>query len=132
MLSRMLLILIAVFCLSGCDDRQYEFDASPAVSSEVEHWDVGRKVLAFSVPGCGACERDKPKLAEIRRQGVPQGLGVVEIDATEYPELAEHLGVDKYPTYVVVEDGEVRGFTDTLKIVLKVLKIAFMIAIWLL
>ena len=129
MLKRMLLLLVLVCPFVGCEEQYY--DERPETSSEVADWDVGKKLLVFTIPGCEPCRRDRPVVDEIRDQGYDQGLGVVVIDAHEYPEMAEEFGVKRYPTYVVCEDGEVRAISDSIKTVLKVLKFLFKIAIFL-
>lgn len=133
-MGRLLILLaMAVALCGGCADfgaSEYEAPAPAGLSTDVAGWDVGRNVLAFTHPDCAPCREARPMLENIRRQSIPQGVDVIEVDATEHPELVERFGVKRYPTYVLVEDGEVRGIADNIKLLLKLLKLAFFVVMF--
>ena len=67
------------------------------------------EVLAFTAKWCPACQRDKPRIEQLRRQG----LKITSIDADLQPELLKRYGVNLLPTYIVLEGGiEVRRTND--------------------
>jgi thiol-disulfide isomerase/thioredoxin len=75
-------------------------------------------VLAFTADWCQACQRDKPKLAELRRRGVE----VVEIDYDARPDLVRKYRVRRLPTYIVLEDGEEVERTESILLLIKILR----------
>lgn len=122
MIRRCFLMLLAAgaIALAGC---------APEVA-DVQSWDQGRKVLVFGTADCYYCQRDKPLVEKMRARLAGEGVEVIEIDGDEHPELARQFGVDRYPTYVVCEDGEVRGFTTNIKRLFTIIKIIFFIAMF--
>jgi len=76
------------------------------------------RVYAFTADWCPACQRDKPKLAELRQRGVE----VIEIDYDARPELARQYRVRRLPTYIVLKDGEEVERTESILLLIKILR----------
>jgi len=76
------------------------------------------QVLAFTVDWCQACQQDKPKLADLRRQGVE----VIEIDYDARPDLVRKYRVRRLPTYIVLKDGEEVERTESILLLIKILR----------
>ncbi len=87
----LLLILSVLLLVAGCVEAATGVDKRPA---NVE-------LLAFTAAWCPACQRDKPRLAQLRREG----LNISTIDADERPQLLDRYGVKLLPTYIVLEKG---------------------------
>lgn len=65
------------------------------------------RVLAFSGPGCSACQAQKRILEQIAAE-LGSGLAIEHVDATAAPELAQRFGVIVVPTTVVAApDGRI-------------------------
>jgi thiol-disulfide isomerase/thioredoxin len=79
------------------------------------------QVLAFTADWCQACQQDKPKLAELRRQGVK----VVEIDYDARPDLVRKYRVRRLPTYIVLKDGKEVERTEDIFLLIKILRFIF-------
>jgi len=79
------------------------------------------QVLAFTADWCQACQRDKPKLADLRRQGVK----VIEIDYDARPDLVRKYRVRRLPTYIVLKDGEEVERTEDIFLLIKILRFIF-------
>ena len=60
-------------------------------------------LLFLTAPGCASCNQVAPLVQELQRQGYPVQI----IDAARQPEVAEHLGVSGFPTFVMLSDGEI-------------------------
>ena len=75
-------------------------------------------VLAFTADWCQACQRDKPKLAELRRHGVE----VVEIDYDARPDLVRKYRVRRLPTYIVLKNGEEVERTGSIMMLIKIIR----------
>lgn len=100
-------ILLAVFCM-GCSGVTIELPGQPPVAPEVVMPDeptpepeLTREVLFFTQQGCPPCERAKPHVEEMRKQG----LKVTEVDVHEQPDLAHQYQITQTPTFIVLEDG---------------------------
>jgi thiol-disulfide isomerase/thioredoxin len=63
---------------------------------------VEGEVLYFTAPWCGACERMKDAVAQLRREGF--NIRPVNVDA--HRALAEKYNVRAVPTFVYVRDGQ--------------------------
>jgi thiol-disulfide isomerase/thioredoxin len=107
-------ILLAVLWM-GCDGITIElpWQQQPVpvvVTPEPPEPTVpAREVLFFTQPGCPPCEAAKPRVEEMRAQG----LRVTEIDIYEQPDLARQYNIVQTPTFVILEDGvEVERTSD--------------------
>jgi len=76
------------------------------------------QVYAFTADWCQPCQRDKPKLAELRRRGVK----VVEIDYDARPDLVRKYRVRRLPTYIVLKDGKEVERTSNILLLIKILR----------
>ena len=76
------------------------------------------QVYAFTADWCQVCQRDKPKLAELRRRGVD----VVEIDYDARPDLVRKYRIRRLPTYIVIEDGKEVERTESILVLIKRLR----------
>lgn len=79
---------------------------------------VEREVLAFTSTWCGGCKADKPKIAELRRQGVK----ITEIDIAERQDLARKYQIEVLPTYVVLENGVEVQRTNSILAIIAIVK----------
>ena len=108
MMRRLLLTATVLVFLSGCEP-----EAPDRPRPTPRH-----QVYAFTADWCQACQRDKPKLAELRRRGVE----VVEIDYDSRPDLVRKYRVRRLPTYIVLKDGEEVERTESILLLIKILR----------
>ena len=108
MMRRLLLTATVLVLLCGCQLEAPDRSRSTP----------GHQVYAFTADWCQACQRDKPKLAELRRRGVE----VVEIDYDARPDLARKYRVRRLPTYIVLEDGEEVERTESILLLIRILR----------
>lgn len=67
----------------------------------------GPAVVQFTTATCGPCKAAAPRLAEAAERA---GVGFVQIDVGERPEVARRYGIRMVPTIVVADaGGEVLG-----------------------
>ncbi len=59
-------------------------------------------LLEFSSPHCPPCQAMKPVLNQLERSGVP----IRHIDVTAEPQVASRYGVQKTPTFIVLNGGK--------------------------
>ena len=98
-------ILLAVLCM-GCSGITVELsgrpqESPPEVVVPVPEPEPTREVLFFTQKGCPPCEAAKPRVEEMRKQG----LQVTEVWYHEHPELFCQYEVSQTPTFIVLEDG---------------------------
>jgi hypothetical protein len=101
-------ILLAVLCMGCTGGVTIELPGQPPVAPEVEtpkeptpEPEPTREVLVFTQRGCPPWEAAKPRVEEMRKQG----LKVTEVWYHENPELFRQHGVTSTPTFIVLEDG---------------------------
>ena len=114
-------ILLAVLCM-GCNGITIELPGQPVqeVVVPTPEPEMTREVLFFTMPGCSPCEQAKPRVEEMRKQG----LKVTEVDIYEQPELARKYQIVQTPTFVILEDGiEVERTSDIVLLVTILVKI---------
>ena len=120
MMRRLLLTATVLVLLAGCETqtpRQEAPDRShPTPTPQTTH-----QVLAFTADWCQACQQDKPKLADLRRQGVE----MVEIDYNARPDLVRKYRVRRLPTYIVLKDGKEVERTEDIFLLIKILRFIF-------
>ena len=68
-------------------------------------------LVCWSADWCHYCQRDKPTIRQIRRDGQ---FDVLELDYDENRELAKKYKVDKLPTYFIIEAGRLVYRTNNL------------------
>ena len=107
-------ILLAMLCM-GCTGITIDLPQQPPIKDVEDVEDVKilpvivpaleseltREVLFFTQKGCPPCEQAKPRVEEMRKQG----LKVTEVWYHENPELFQQHGVTSTPTFIVLEDG---------------------------
>ncbi|MEM8864480.1 MAG: trypsin-like peptidase domain-containing protein [Planctomycetota bacterium] len=59
-------------------------------------------LLDFSMPGCAPCRQMDPVVSRLQQEGFP----VRKVDGTRQPQVAQQFRVDRYPTFVLVADGQ--------------------------
>jgi thiol-disulfide isomerase/thioredoxin len=111
--------------LVACDGITIELPGKPpkaapeVVISEPES-NPAREVLFFTQSGCQPCERARPRLKEMRKQG----LKVTEIDIREHSDLARQYQIVQTPTFIVLQDGvEIERTSDIVLLVTILVKI---------
>jgi thioredoxin 1 len=117
MMRQLLLTATVLVLLSGCETQTPRREA-PDRSRPTPTPQTTHQVLAFTADWCQACQRDKPKLADLRRQGVE----VVEIDYDARPDLVRKYRVRRLPTYIVLKDGEEVERTESILLLIKILR----------
>jgi thiol-disulfide isomerase/thioredoxin len=107
----LLLLIPVILCQASCEVVNSDHARKPLTEATAP---ANIEVLAFTAKWCPACQRDKPRLEELRRQGV----NLTEIDADEHPELIRKHRIKQLPTYIVLEDGvEVERTGDIILII---------------
>jgi len=120
MMRRLLLTATVLVLLCGCETQTPRQEA-PDRSRPTPTPQTTYQVLAFTADWCQACQQDKPKLAELRRQGVE----VVEIDYDTRPDLVRKYRVRRLPTYIVLKDGKEVERTEDIFLLIKILRFIF-------
>ena len=120
MMRRFLLTATVLVLLCGCETQTPRQEA-PDRSRPISTPQTTHQVLAFTADWCQACQRDKPKLDDLRRQGVE----VVEIDYDARPNLVRKYRVRRLPTYIVLEDGKEVERTEDIFLLIKILRFIF-------
>jgi len=112
--------VLVLFC--GCEvQTPSPSPKAPDRSCPTPTPQTSHQVLAFTADWCQACQRDKPKLADLRRQGVE----VIEIDYDARPDLVRKYGVRRLPTYIVLKDGKEVERTEDIFLLIKILRFIF-------
>jgi len=121
---RYLCFLIPVLMFAGCSgltiDIGQEAVAETPVAPEPEpdlEPESTREVLFFTQPGCPPCDRDKPKVEELRQKGVK----ITEINIRERPDLMRQYQITRTPTYIVLEDGVEVERTQSISVLITIL-----------
>ena len=60
-------------------------------------------LLFLTTPNCVHCQQVAPLIRELQQQGYPIQL----IDAAAQPEVVRQLGVDSFPTFLMLADGKI-------------------------
>ena len=115
--------ILTILVIAGCGELvigqpQTKPEPVPHCPCQPEQQQVEREVLAFTSPWCGGCRTDKPKLTELRRQGVK----ITEINVDEQADLAERYNIQTLPTYVVLENGVEVQRTGSITAIIAIVK----------
>ena len=125
------LLLMPVLLLAGCNEGSVIVPGTPpVVEPEVvlpnpapdpdPALEPTREVLFFTQEGCPPCERVKPRMEELRKQG----LKVTEIDVRERPDLVRQYRITQTPTFVVLQDGvEIERTSDIVLLITILVKV---------
>ena len=89
MIRRLLLAIVALTLLAGCEAPQQRGCVRP-------------KVIAFTATWCGPCKAAKPYLVQVEAAGVE--VQIVDID--QNPDMARQYGVTSVPTFFVYVCGK--------------------------
>ena len=121
----LLAILLATLCV-GCSGITIELPGQQPVENvempdpPVLEPELTREVLFFTMRGCQPCEAAKPRVEEMRKQG----LKVTEVWYHENPGLFNQYEVSQTPTFIVLEDGvEIERTSDIVLLVTILVKI---------
>ena len=109
-------MVLVLFCV--CEQQGFASQKAPDHSRSASSVPYIR-LHGRLVPGM--CQRDKPKLAELRRQGVE----VVEIDYDARPDLVRKYRVRRLPTYIVLKDGKEVERTESILVLIKIIRFLF-------
>jgi thioredoxin 1 len=120
MMRRFLLTATVLVLFCGCETQTPRQEA-PDRSRPTPTPQSAHQVLAFTADWCQACQQDKPKLAELRRQGVE----VVEINYDARPDLVQKYRVRRLPTYIVLKDGKEVERTEDIFLLIRFLRFIF-------
>ena len=60
-------------------------------------------LLYVTTPGCVSCDQVAPLVQELQQQGYPTQI----VDAAQLPEVAQRLGVNSFPTFLMLSGGEI-------------------------
>ena len=119
MMRRFLLTATVLVLFCGCEPQAPSpSPKTPDRSRPTPTPQTTHQVLAFTADWCQACQRDKPKLADLRRQGVE----VIEIDYDARPDLVRKYRVRRLPTYIVLKNGEEVERTESILLLIKILR----------
>jgi thiol-disulfide isomerase/thioredoxin len=88
MIRRLLLAIVALTLLTGCEAPQQRGCVRP-------------RVIAFTATSCGPCNTAKPYLIQVEAAGVE--VQIVDID--QNPDIARQYGVTSVPTFFVYVCG---------------------------
>ena len=122
MMRRLLLTATVLVLFCGCEQQTPSLSPkTPDRSRPIPTPQATHQVLAFTADWCRAWQRDKPKLAELRRQGVE----VIEIDYDARPDLVRKYRVRRLPTYIVLKDGKEVERTEDIFLLIKILRFIF-------
>lgn len=77
---------------------------SHGLTNDLEGFKPGRPgILYFTTPDCAPCKTiQRPALQQVRSQ-LGEGLQIIEIDATDRPEIASQWNVLSVPTTFVID-----------------------------
>ena len=127
----LLSLLLPVIMLAGCEgvlkiESSKPTIKSPCIPDEGCNKDCNkdcyptREILFFTMRGCPPCEKAKPQVEAIRRQGVK----ITEVDYYANPELVRKYNITKTPTFIVLEDGvEIERTSSITALILMLVKI---------
>ena len=83
--------------------REHVGQEAPDTSSVDSGQDTPRKVFYFHAPYCGPCKAMMPMSSQLQQE-YP---GLIKVDATQNPELAQAFGVSATPTFVITDVNRV-------------------------
>jgi len=72
-------------------------------------------ILAFSMPGCGGCVKDKPRLVQLERDGYI----IQRINISLQPKLRRKYRVVSVPLYLVIRRERIVLRTNNLNLVIR-------------
>ncbi len=94
--------------------------STPSQSPDEQQAQSTREVLFFSATWCQPCQQAKPRVEELRKQG----MKVTEFDIDEHPDLARKYRITQVPTFIVLEDGvEIKRTSSVLTLILILVKV---------
>ena len=65
----------------------------------------GVRLVAFSAPWCGYCQKQKPILQEIAQNNI--WIGVVNSD--DNPNITQKYDIHVFPSFILFRDGKILG-----------------------
>ncbi|MCC7352818.1 MAG: thioredoxin family protein [Anaerolineae bacterium] len=103
-LAIIVLVLLARYGIRRLQRRAQQQVWNPALVASLRALGLqdGPAVVAFSTPECAQCQLlQKPALNEL--QALLPGVQILQVDATEHPEVATSFSVITVPTTVVLD-----------------------------
>ena len=76
-----------------------------ACASFVQHAASETLLVEFTSPDCGPCREMRPVLDRL----VAERVDVREVDVSQQPDVARQYGVTRWPTFIVLVDGQERA-----------------------
>ena len=80
----------------------------------------GLKLVEFYTSWCGFCKKQHPELEKMDK------IWIGQLDADNNPEIAEKFGVNAFPTFLILKDGQeterISGFHKKEELMNKLLK----------
>lgn len=65
----------------------------------------GIKLVSFTAPWCGFCQKQKPVLEEIAQNDIWIG----DVNADENPALVRQFNISAFPAFILLKDGKPIG-----------------------
>lgn len=86
------------------------------------HTESGLKLVEFYTDWCSFCQKQKPVLEDLSKNGVWIGI----LNADDYKEIAEFHGIIGFPTFLLFKSGKVisklSGFHDKSSLITKLME----------
>ena len=87
-----------------------------------EHTSGGLKLVEFFTDWCGYCQKQRPVIEDLSKNGVWIGT----INADENPDIAEEFSISGFPSFVLFKDGKsiskISGYHDKSSLLSKLME----------
>lgn len=86
------------------------------------HTKEGLKLVEFYTDWCGFCQKQKPVIEDLSKNGVWIGT----LNADDYKEIAETHGITGFPSFILFKNGQIisklSGFHDKSSLITKLME----------